>query len=56
MVSTVAVIVSVPRNDRRLDLAGAFQHGLQHLLQPRERRFARDVVGAADLFFFDDIS
>ncbi len=40
-------------NDGGLDVAVAVQHVLQNLLQPRKRRFARNVVGRSNLFFRD---
>src|SRR5581483_12423075 len=39
---------SVSGNDRRLDLPAAVEHVAQNLLQPRQWRFARDVVGGAN--------
>src|SRR6266478_6114611 len=38
----------VTRDDRRLDIPVAVQHVAQHIVQARKRRFAGNVVGAAN--------
>src|SRR3974390_2358525 len=39
----------VPRNNGGLDIAAAVEHVTQHVVQTRQRRLARNVVGAAHL-------